>query len=282
MLQELQVKLGSCLPFAKASELLLDVFAIDSNPTQLWRCCCSAGQQLDEQTLLQLPEALHTLQRQQHEQNLPQKVYVMIYGSMLHIDGRWQEVKVARIFAHSSDVQQELNSSCYCAHIGHHSGFTAKLDVLLSQLQGELVFINDGATWIGHYISSRYPQPEQLFDFYHVMEKIAAAGKDCGAGKAWLQQQYDNLLDSQYGKLVHALERLKWKDRKLLKKLRQYLLSNQKRMNYRSYRQQGLGIGSGPVEAAHRCLLQQRMKLSGQRWKGRRSSENDQAAHRLR
>ena len=25
-------------------------------------------------------------------------------------------------------------------------------------------------------------------------------------------------------------------------------------------------IGSGPIEAAHRSVLQQRMKLSGQRW----------------
>ncbi|KGE84768.1 hypothetical protein IX84_12810 [Phaeodactylibacter xiamenensis] len=37
-------------------------------------------------------------------------------------------------------------------------------------------------------------------------------------------------------------------------------------MQYKTYRDEGLLIGSGPVEAAHRSVLQQRLKLSGQRW----------------
>jgi hypothetical protein len=66
---------------------------------------------------------------------------------------------------------------------------------------------------------------------------------------------------------MHAVERLKWKNRDDFKKLRNYLLTNQYRMDYRSYKNQGLRIGSGPIESAQRTLLQQRMKLSGQRWK---------------
>ena len=45
-----------------------------------------------------------------------------------------------------------------------------------------------------------------------------------------------------------------------------YYENNLKRMNYKTYRDQGLLIGSGPMEAAHRHVIQQRMKLSGQRW----------------
>jgi hypothetical protein len=37
-------------------------------------------------------------------------------------------------------------------------------------------------------------------------------------------------------------------------------------MNYKTYKQMGLLIGSGPIEAAHRNVIQQRMKRSGQRW----------------
>lgn len=33
-----------------------------------------------------------------------------------------------------------------------------------------------------------------------------------------------------------------------------------------SFRKRGLLIGSGAIESAHRTVLQQRMKLSGQRW----------------
>jgi hypothetical protein len=37
-------------------------------------------------------------------------------------------------------------------------------------------------------------------------------------------------------------------------------------MNYRLLREEGLPIGSGAVESAHRHVLQTRMKRAGQRW----------------
>jgi hypothetical protein len=37
-------------------------------------------------------------------------------------------------------------------------------------------------------------------------------------------------------------------------------------MKYCEFRSQGLSIGSGPMEAAHRTVIQTRMKRSGQRW----------------
>ena len=35
---------------------------------------------------------------------------------------------------------------------------------------------------------------------------------------------------------------------------------------YKTYRDKGLLIGSGPIEAEHRNVLQQRMKLYGPKW----------------
>jgi hypothetical protein len=38
-------------------------------------------------------------------------------------------------------------------------------------------------------------------------------------------------------------------------------------MRYKQYRKTGCGIiGSGAIEAAHRTVIQKRMKLAGQRW----------------
>ena len=45
-----------------------------------------------------------------------------------------------------------------------------------------------------------------------------------------------------------------------------YLRTNHARLRYDLFRQRGLLCGSGPVEAAHRTLLQVRLKRSGQRW----------------
>ena len=45
-----------------------------------------------------------------------------------------------------------------------------------------------------------------------------------------------------------------------------YYRNNEKRMRYRTFRDQGLPVGSGIVESAHRHVLQVRMKRAGQRW----------------
>jgi hypothetical protein len=48
--------------------------------------------------------------------------------------------------------------------------------------------------------------------------------------------------------------------------LENYYDNNRKRMKYKTFKEQGLLIGSGAIESAHRDMLQQRLKLSGQRW----------------
>lgn len=37
-------------------------------------------------------------------------------------------------------------------------------------------------------------------------------------------------------------------------------------MLYKTYKKQSIEIGSGAIESAHRTIIQQRAKLSGQRW----------------
>jgi hypothetical protein len=261
-LQELLVSVATLLPYAKASALINQLTGINSNTSQVYSCSKSSAEKLQRQPAELPPAALQTAL-----QNADKLFYVMIDGSMLFIDNRWQEVKTARIFAGSSSESDELDNSYYCAHIGHYSGFTVKLDALLAGAKAALVFVTDGAKWIGQYISRSYPGSQQVLDVYHVLEKLSDAAKQCGAADSWLHEQRQHLLGSSYGKLMHAVERLKWKNRDDFKKLRNYLLTNQYRMDYRSYKNQGLRIGSGPIESAQRTLLQQRMKLSGQRWK---------------
>ncbi|MCC5943873.1 MAG: ISKra4 family transposase, partial [Bernardetiaceae bacterium] len=48
--------------------------------------------------------------------------------------------------------------------------------------------------------------------------------------------------------------------------LKQYFKKNRYRMDYAQYLAKGWCIGSGAIESAHRTLIQERMKLSGQRW----------------
>ena len=52
----------------------------------------------------------------------------------------------------------------------------------------------------------------------------------------------------------------------LAAQLSSHLRTNRARLRYDLFRQRGLLCRSGPVEAAHRTLLQVRLKRSGQRW----------------
>ena len=53
---------------------------------------------------------------------------------------------------------------------------------------------------------------------------------------------------------------------KVLNTERGYFHGNTERMQYPTYREQGLPIGSGAVESAAKHLVQQRMKRAGMRW----------------
>ena len=45
-----------------------------------------------------------------------------------------------------------------------------------------------------------------------------------------------------------------------------YLQANRDRMEYKTYRERGLLMGSGAIESAHRTVMQRRLKRAGQRW----------------
>jgi hypothetical protein len=45
-----------------------------------------------------------------------------------------------------------------------------------------------------------------------------------------------------------------------------YLANNNQRINYKTYLDDGLFIGSGAMESANKEVIQKRMKLSVQRW----------------
>lgn len=85
--------------------------------------------------------------------------------------------------------------------------------------------------------------------------------------RKWFEKQKATLLEA--GGIALVIKRVK----RLVKEkapgadsLLTYLLNHEGNMQYDYYRQQGWMIGSGPIESAHRTLLQVRMKRSGQRW----------------
>lgn len=247
-------------------ELVEKLLGIEVNQAQVYRICQALSQALPADQLNAPSPALA------QQQNQPESiVYGMVDGSMLFTDLGWQETKLGRVFVAQSPEKtclgDPIESSEYVAHRGHYGGFTPAFEQLLPPLSSaQKVFVTDGAEWIENWLSATYSDAIHILDYFHVVEKLAVAAKGLPWGKKWLTTQQGYLLDNQSEQVernVASLTHLAVDERE---RVVGYLLNNRHRMRYGDYRKQGLLIGSGPIEAAHRTVLQVRMKRSGQGW----------------
>jgi hypothetical protein len=216
-------------------------------------------------------------------------VYAMVDGSMLPTrEGEdkndWREVKVGRIFTQSSIHEVDKNhnwirQSLYVARMDNHLIFIQVMFMALNHFKDlgkNLVFINDGASWIWKWIDKVFSNSTQILDFFHVMEYLSKSAnilfKDKAQCKTWIEKQETALMQDGVEAFIKELEQLML-DTKMTKtqikemvKIIKYFKKHQKRMMYKTFVDRGLLIGSGPIESAHRVILQKRLKQSGQRW----------------
>lgn len=167
-----------------------------------------------------------------------------------------------------------ITQSQYVSHLGAHKEFEEKMGYVIDGIE-QKVFISDGAKWIQQWVESMYPESLHILDYYHAKEHLCGFaeiyfGEDKKAKNLWIDEQEKLLLHEDTSLVIKRISGLpktgKRDAERKRKELLQYYQSNLKRMNYKTYKQMGLLIGSGPIEAAHRHVIQQRMKLSGQRW----------------
>lgn len=288
-LQELMALAGASDVYSASNDLFKAFLGMDISATQIYRVSSLLGHQieLDLQQPVQHPDVAEN-----------EVIYGSMDGSMIFTDDGWQEVKVGRIFS-SEDRHQagqkgdkaprfKLSKSTYCAHLGTAQEFIPAFEASLGTYQtspDRLVFITDGAVWIQHYLEQTYPLSTHILDYYHAVEHLAAFSrthfKQAKMGTQWLEKQRTCLLEGELDEVLSnlaALEKLGLAARQSRDQVVGYYGRNRHRMQYSAFRAQGLQIGSGPMEAAHRTLIQCRMKRSGQRW----SDDGAQAMLNLR
>lgn len=261
------VLLGCENVFKDVPAVVETLLCIAVNESQVYRACQAVSLQIVDDQLERPSQELLKI-----ENKCQKQVYGMIDGSMLPTDEGWQETKVGRVFeadliAHSQPFKWEMGKSEYVAHRGHYIEFTEKFERLLAPNSAcQKIFITDGALWIGKWLSETYPTAIHILDYFHVCEKLAIAAQADKNPEKWLKNQKDNLLDGKHKKVCKAVRLLHDFDAESKEKLLNYLNNNKYRMKYNEYRQKDLMISSGPIESAHRTVLQVRMKRSGQHW----------------
>ena len=136
-------------------------------------------------------------------------------------------------------------------------------------------FIADGSHWLWRVAEEYFGSAVQILDWYHLAEHVHKAanivhGDATAEATQWSKQLKDELCQ---GHGTAALELVRAElakvrssgKREALQELQTYLENNLSRIDYPRYRELGLPIGSGQVEAQCKTLVGARCKLAGMR-----------------
>ncbi len=145
------------------------------------------------------------------------------------------------------------------------------------QDRGKLVqIVTDGDPDLERYIADLFPEAEHTIDVYHVVEYLWEAGhalykEGSDELEEWVSNQKEALYEGGVADIIAELdERLALlpagTKHDCLKKVRGYLDKRQKKMDYKSLREQDLEISSGAVEGAVNYVIAKRFDCGGMRW----------------
>jgi len=134
----------------------------------------------------------------------------------------------------------------------------------------KLVILTDGATYNRSIIQEHFPDAIHIIDLYHAREHLhdlhqMLACDDARRLERWLTWLDVGQLTTLLGDACSLLPRSGQRRKKALKQIK-YFRKNAHAMHYARFRDQGLFIGSGVIEAGCRTLIGKRLKQSGMFW----------------
>ncbi len=263
---------GQSHVFAEGEKLLEELMGVSISGKQIQRVSEHYGQKIETTETSNTPVVPPPLC------NKTEALYAMVDGSMLFTrEEKWKEIKVGRLFSATDRVaiqanRTELTSSQYVCHLGDHKAFLEKMDRYMEPYRHKIC-IADGAKWIWNWVEDTHPEALQILDYFHAVEKISQFAvmqwEDEKERKKWKNDMQELLLNDEVGQVIRLLQEIKsgnTKAEKIRTDTLRYYQNNEKRMYYKTYKDKGYLIGSGAIESAHRNVVQQRLKLSGQRW----------------
>ena len=134
---------------------------------------------------------------------------------------------------------------------------------------GRVIVLGDGAPWIWNLAAEHFPQAIEIVDLYHAREHLTALTHldlPITDQPTWLATRLGELDSGDIEALLGAVTALPGSDAEEVRKALAYFQTNRERMRYGRFRQLGLFVGSGAVEAGCKSVIHQRLKLSGMRW----------------
>jgi len=196
----------------------------------------------------------------------------------------WRENKLGMSFASTNVIKRgtkekngyTITKKEYTAYIGTAEDFGKFLyQIAINQGYGLYETINvlgDGAVWIWNLCNLLFPDAVQILDKYHLDENIYDFAKFVFKNneekyKSWAKMIIQYIMDDKLSKVYKEIDKINVKSiPKNVVNLRNYIKNNESRIDYKTYKEKGYYIGSGPIESGNKTVLQKRLKQAGMRW----------------
>jgi translation elongation factor EF-1beta len=138
----------------------------------------------------------------------------------------------------------------------------------------KVVVLGDGARWIRGLAELHFPMATQIIDLYHAREHISNLckllfGPNEKKTTDHRTRWWTDLDEGNVEKIVLEVKKKLPEAPELTKKAETeiaYFEENKERMRYAEFREEGLFVGSGVVEAGCKTIVGKRLKQSGMEW----------------
>jgi len=296
-LRRMVARVAAAVPFAAGADLLADLAGIRLATKRVERCAEADGQAAAEALRDQSRAILDRRVAVLPPPGSPDKLYLAIDGTGVPVvaaaalgragkgeDGRarTREVKLACLFTQTKvdDEGRPVRDPDTCSYV-HTLNPVEQFTTLVhaeARRRGaehirQLVVLGDGAMWIWKLATTILPEATQIVDLYHAREHLHDLAKQLAPAlgddqPTWLADRLADLDNGDIEGLVTATNQLPLNDadHTQVDTALDYYIKNAQRMRYKVFRDLGMFIGSGVVEAGCKTLVGQRLKLSGMRW----------------
>lgn len=269
------------MTYEQASEVVERIGNLPTPSSSIWRLSQRYGQRMQEQVehqsgLVSVERVVLPACKQDHDQ----RKGISMDGGMVHIrEEGWKELKVGMVF----DIEMRLEFDQRAkewAEIAHgvnmdYTAVLGKPDEFASALWAVAVNHNvpeaaessvtaDGAAWIWNLSTDLFPDSEQIIDWYHACQHLAAAAHalhpdDENAADRWYNKRKDDLFQGDIHCITRPLDGAQLSDHS------NYFHNHQRRMQYHKFRDEGYPIGSGTAESGIK-QFKHRLSGPGMRW----------------
>jgi hypothetical protein len=290
-------KAGAAVPFERAAGLLADLAGVRLTVKRVERSAEASGAAQATATRARAGLIARRKVVPLPPSPLPDKLYAVIDGTGVPVtaretegrdgkgeDGRarTREVKMSVFF-----TQGKLDDDGYPVRDRASSSYIATFEPAatfgdLVKAEGirrgaehvrQMTIIGDGAAWIWGIATRIFPEATQVVDLFHAREHLHSLTRSLefmllDHKDEWLAARLEDLDYGDIDGIAAAVRRYPLEGLKKDEVTRElgYFLNNAPRMRYHWFRQCGLFVGSGVVEAGCKAVVGQRLKQSGMHW----------------